>query len=99
MAKSSKNPVEVKFRRLFIWMTTGGFRKWSDLELYHHSPVRICVRVRDTLMPEAWFKNGGENLGKTGFSTTKELADFLLSRGVKLRKKPKPYKPTPPLYD
>lgn len=95
----SKNAREVKFREAFVWITTGGFGRWQNLDLYRHSPVRLCVRVRDSLMPEAWFKIGGDNLKRAGFGTITELQDFLVLKGAHLIKKPKPYKAPLPYYD
>lgn len=71
----------------------------KDFEMYFYSPKRLAVREIESLMPEAWFKDGGSNLTSTGFSNVKELAAFLKLYGVKERKKPATKKPTYSLYD
>lgn len=72
---------------------------FPEMEQYFHSASRLCVRFRDNLMPEAWYKNGGINLSETGFATTKELSDFLVSQGVRLVKKPRTRKTSSSFYD
>jgi len=72
----------------------------QDMRFYYLSPVRLCVFNKENLgWCEAWFKNGMQNLRRTGFKTVKELGELLRAQGVKQVKKPKPYKSTPPLYD
>lgn len=72
---------------------------FSELEMWFHSPARLTVRHTDSLLPEAWYKNGGQNLSETGFSTVQELADFLKSQGVNTRKKPAVKKSSPSVWD
>lgn len=74
-------------------------RDIPELEFYLHSPVRLCVRYRENLDPEAWFMNGRENLKMTGFATVQDLAAWLIGKGIRQKKKPKPIKYSPPLYD
>lgn len=72
---------------------------FPDLRFHFHSKTRLVVEIFDTLLPQAFYANFGENLLSTGAATIQDLAEFLQANGAREKKKPKPYKSSPPLYD
>jgi hypothetical protein len=72
----------------------------GEVEFYFFSPKRLVVRECDTSRsPEVFFKEGGPNLKKIGFSTLKDFATWLKAHGCRERKKPKAFKASLPYYD
>lgn len=88
-----------QFRKLFVDATTCRFGKFSDLEFYMHSKVRICVRVSQSLGPEFWATDGGKNQRATGCADVQELGNWLAMQGARRIKKPRPFRALRSIYD
>jgi hypothetical protein len=99
LTKQEKDIFAVLSDLMTIRFAKSDLKNWTNF--YFHSKVRLCVTIGGTFwLPAAWFKNGGENLERTGFSTVQELAAWLEAGGAHRIKKPvSASKSYPPIYD